>query len=71
LNLEVSITGVTPNSTHGLHIHNYGDSTNAAGSSLGEHYNPYGFPMLAPMLLIDMLVIWGMSLPMKMETLMW
>ena len=32
-----------PGSTHGFHIHTYGDCTAADGTSAGGHYNPEGY----------------------------
>jgi len=48
LNVQVSISGLVLNSVHGIHIHTYGDLTSPTGSSLGDHYNPYGFPHACP-----------------------
>jgi len=36
--------GLEPNSTHGFHIHEYGDITKGDGTSAGGHYNPGGVP---------------------------
>ena len=36
------ITGLAPNSTHGFHIHEFGDASSADGSAAGGHYNPEG-----------------------------
>jgi len=39
------ITGLTPNSEHGVHIHQFGDLSDAKqGKSAGGHYNPAGHP---------------------------
>jgi Cu-Zn family superoxide dismutase len=35
-----TVTGLAPNSTHGFHIHEYGDASSADGSSAGAHFNP-------------------------------
>jgi len=37
-----TITGLTPNGTHAIHVHEYGDCTAADGTSAGGHYNPEG-----------------------------
>ncbi|KAJ3098023.1 hypothetical protein HDU97_004356 [Phlyctochytrium planicorne] len=39
---EISITvkNLAPNSTHGWHIHNYGDVSEKAGLAAGLHFNP-------------------------------
>lgn len=34
------VSGLTPNSEHGFHIHQYGDIRSADGTSLGDHYDP-------------------------------
>lgn len=34
------VTGLKPDSKHGIHIHQYGDLSAADGTSLGDHYNP-------------------------------
>lgn len=38
------ITGLAPNSSHGFHIHEYGDASSDNGSLAGGHYNPEGHP---------------------------
>lgn len=39
------LSGLTPNSEHGVHIHQYGDITDkTAGTSAGGHYNPDNLP---------------------------
>jgi Cu-Zn family superoxide dismutase len=35
-------TGLEPGSTHGFHIHQYGNITKADGTAAGGHYNPEG-----------------------------
>jgi Cu-Zn family superoxide dismutase len=40
--IVAEISGLTPNSFHGFHIHEYGDLTAADGTSTGGHYNPQG-----------------------------
>jgi Cu-Zn family superoxide dismutase len=36
------ITGLTPNSQHGFHIHEFGDASSPDLMSTGGHYNPWG-----------------------------
>ena len=43
------VTGLAPNSTHGFHIHAYGDCSAADGKSAGGHYNPAAVPHALPM----------------------
>ena len=38
--VEGYIKGLTPNSTHGFHIHEHPDCSAPDGSSVGDHYNP-------------------------------
>ena len=38
------VSGLTPNSQHGVHIHQYGDISDETGLSAGGHYNPDGNP---------------------------
>lgn len=38
--VEGYIKGLTPNSTHGFHIHEHPDCSAPDGSSAGDHYNP-------------------------------
>ena len=35
-----TVTGLEPNSTHAIHIHEFGDQTSADGMSAGGHFNP-------------------------------
>ena len=42
------ITGLTPNSKHAIHIHQYGDVTSKDGKSAGDHYNPMGHQHALP-----------------------
>lgn len=37
-----TVEGLTPNSVHAIHIHQFGDCTSPDGSSAGGHYNPEG-----------------------------
>jgi Cu/Zn superoxide dismutase len=34
------VDGLVKDSSHGFHIHQYGDITNSTGSAAGGHYNP-------------------------------
>ena len=36
------VEGLNPNSTHAIHVHEYGDCSAADGTSAGGHYNPEG-----------------------------
>ena len=36
------IEGLTPNSKHGFHVHEWGDASAADGTSAGGHFNPGG-----------------------------
>jgi Cu-Zn family superoxide dismutase len=36
------VSGLAPNSTHGFHIHEFGDASARDGMSSGGHYNPEG-----------------------------
>ena len=36
------VSGLAPNSTHGFHIHEFGDASAADGTAAGGHYNPEG-----------------------------
>ncbi|MFT5291213.1 MAG: Cu-Zn family superoxide dismutase [Planctomycetota bacterium] len=38
--VEGKIEGLEPGSSHGFHIHQFGDMTDSSGKSLGGHYNP-------------------------------
>lgn len=40
--VDAKLTGLTPNSKHAIHIHQYGDVTSKDGKSAGDHYNPMG-----------------------------
>ena len=40
VNVVAHIEGLTPNGTHGFHIHEFGDCSAPDGSSAGGHYNP-------------------------------
>lgn len=38
--VTANLSGLAPNSTHGIHIHENGDCTARDGSSAGAHFNP-------------------------------
>lgn len=38
----VNITGVTPSTQHGFHVHTYGDLSDPTGNGAGGHWNPDG-----------------------------
>ncbi|MGC1480812.1 MAG: superoxide dismutase family protein [Chthoniobacterales bacterium] len=38
--IEADVKGLKPNSSHGFHIHEFGDISAADGKSAGGHYNP-------------------------------
>ncbi|MEM9348313.1 MAG: superoxide dismutase family protein [Planctomycetota bacterium] len=40
--VEADLTGLKPNSKHGLHIHQWGDVSAADGSATGGHFDPQG-----------------------------
>lgn len=40
--VTADISGLTPNSTHAFHVHEFGDITAPDGTSAGGHYNPEG-----------------------------
>lgn len=40
VNLDVTLKGLSPNSTHGFHIHETGDCSAKDATSAGGHYNP-------------------------------
>jgi len=46
--ITANIMGLKPDSTHGFHIHEYGDCTKADGTSAGGHYNPEGHDHALP-----------------------
>lgn len=37
----VNVTGLPANSTHGFHVHEWGDDSGSDGTLAGGHYNPY------------------------------
>jgi superoxide dismutase, Cu-Zn family len=46
--VKANITGLSPNSKHAIHIHQYGDLTSKDGKSAGDHYNPMGHQHALP-----------------------
>jgi superoxide dismutase, Cu-Zn family len=46
--VEAKLAGLPPNSTHAIHIHQYGDLTSKDGKSAGDHYNPMGHEHALP-----------------------
>lgn len=42
------IEGLEPNTTHGFHIHEFGDISAPDGTSAGSHYAPQGHPHALP-----------------------
>ena len=46
--VKANITGLSPNSKHAIHIHQYGDLTSKDGKSAGDHYNPLGHQHALP-----------------------
>lgn len=38
--VQGDITGLAPDSTHGFHVHQFGDCSAADGTSAGGHFNP-------------------------------
>lgn len=41
LQVTAKVSGLTPNTAHGIHIHEFGDISTKDGNSVGGHYNPY------------------------------
>jgi superoxide dismutase, Cu-Zn family len=46
--IRANLTGLSPNSKHAIHIHQYGDLTSKDGKSTGDHYNPLGHKHALP-----------------------
>jgi superoxide dismutase, Cu-Zn family len=40
----VRLSGLPPNSTHGFHVHEFGDCSSPTSESAGGHFNPTGDP---------------------------
>ncbi len=48
IKITADVRGLEPNSTHAIHVHQYGDCTLSNGKSAGGHYNPEGHPHALP-----------------------
>jgi superoxide dismutase, Cu-Zn family len=48
IHVHGTVFGLEPNSTHAIHIHEFGDQTSPDGSSAGSHFNPTGHKHGAP-----------------------
>jgi Cu-Zn family superoxide dismutase len=46
--VSVKVTGLTPNSVHGFHVHEKGDCSAADAMTAGGHFNPDGNPHSHP-----------------------
>lgn len=46
--IVAEVNGLEPNSTHGFHIHQYGDCSAEDGTSAGGHFNPQDTPHAGP-----------------------
>ena len=46
--IVADISGLSPNGTHAIHVHTYGDCTSSDGKSAGGHYNPAGVAHALP-----------------------
>jgi len=46
--VNATITGLPPSSTHGFHIHVYGDISVPDGTGTGGHFNPDGYDHACP-----------------------
>lgn len=44
LHIQGDVMGLTPNSTHGFHVHEKGDCSSGDGNSAGGHFNPHNEP---------------------------
>ncbi len=40
--VRADLTGLEPNREYGLHVHEHGDCSGAAGTGIGGHFNPEG-----------------------------
>jgi len=49
VHIHGDIKGLAANSTHGFHIHEFGDDSSADGLSAGGHFNPEGHQHGGPM----------------------
>lgn len=48
IHVSARVTGLEPNTSHGFHLHEYGDCSAANGKSAGGHYNPEGHAHALP-----------------------
>ncbi len=48
IRVTAEISGLPANTTHGFHIHQFGDLTRTDGKSAGGHYNPQGHDHALP-----------------------
>ncbi|KAJ3234158.1 hypothetical protein HDU81_001667 [Chytriomyces hyalinus] len=46
--LSLDLTGAAPNSTHGFHLHGFGDTSDNKGANMFGHFNPTGVPHGCP-----------------------
>jgi Cu-Zn family superoxide dismutase len=44
VHVDTVLTGLSPGSQHGIHVHEKGDCSAPDGTSAGGHYNPKGVP---------------------------
>jgi Cu-Zn family superoxide dismutase len=49
IRVQAEVKGLPPNSTHGFHIHQFGDISSTDGMAAGGHYNPTEHPHAGPM----------------------
>jgi Cu-Zn family superoxide dismutase len=48
IKVVADISGLSPNGTHAIHVHQYGDVRSTNGKSAGGHYNPQGHDHALP-----------------------
>ncbi|KAJ3394647.1 hypothetical protein CcCBS67573_g03106 [Chytriomyces confervae] len=46
--ISLELTGAAPNSTHGFHLHGFGDTSDNKGANMFGHFNPTGVPHGCP-----------------------
>ncbi|KAI8836263.1 superoxide dismutase [Chytriomyces cf. hyalinus JEL632] len=46
--LSLELTGAAPNSTHGFHLHGFGDTSDNKAANMFGHFNPTGVPHGCP-----------------------
>jgi superoxide dismutase, Cu-Zn family len=46
--VEVRVEGLEQGGEHGFHVHAFGDCSDPAGESMGDHYDPMGHPHALP-----------------------